>query len=235
MGKFNVVEQLEMKQRGGIGGIGGFNEDTSADLKDMRYWEKLVMDKDFLEALAGLKPAKRVEKLVNDVKKTFTTGGTIVIPISDIEGHSSKEAGAIAHGINKQFVALEIPYFATAASSEDAEKKTKVVDGKEKSAGRMMDEVRINKIGDKFNIDDYAAEASARCQPKMEKKEKVGEDGKVITDEAGNPVIEDVVVQPTIYHEPTKGNRDRAAKWINENGEDPEIYDALKAIGVDVD
>lgn len=206
MGKFNVVEDLEMRTRGGLGGVGGYNEDISDDLNEMRYGEKLVLNKDFLEALASLKVAH--------VEGNVIKGGTLLIPRADVITQTGvvnipTEINGIAHAVNREFVSLEIPFYATSYASDDAEKVVKTAKkGKYADKPRnvtVADTLRVYKISEKFEVDRYACDGS-----------------KKVKDEGINN-----------YHEPTTGQRLRASKWIEENGE--ELADLLKAVGVDLE
>lgn len=205
MAKYEIVEELAIRPRGGIGGLGGVQDDSD-DLNKMKYAEVLVLDKEFLEALATLKVARQEgDKII---------GGAILLSKDDIPagrdgtGYEGEMNGA-AHKINQEFVALEIPFYATSYSTDKAEKTTRT--GKKgKKVGivynvTLPDKLRIYRVSDKFEIDRYAADAS----------KKVTEEGK------------------NNYHEPTEGMRLRAAKWLDEFGGD--LVDTLKAVGMDVE
>lgn len=200
MGKFNVIEDLEMRTRGGVGG--GGTSDDSDDLADMRYSERLVLSKDFLEALAQLKVAKVVDNHI--------LGGTILIPRTDIEGYEGKEITGAVHSTNRVFVALEIPFYATSYASDGAEKIRRTAKrgkdiGKEKNV-TIPDTLRVYRISESFDKDLYACNGS-----------------KKVTEEGVHP-----------YHQPTDGMLAREEKWVEENGTDPEIYELLKKVGVDL-
>lgn len=204
MSKYSVVEELPIKPRGGFGGLGGAPDDSD-DLSDMKYAEVLVLDEEFLKALSTLKVAHQEgDKLV---------GGFILLSKEDIPAGKDGttydgEMNGAAHKVNQEFVALQIPYYATSYATDDAEKTTRV--GKRGAKVgieypvTLPDKLRIYRISNTFEIDRYAADGS-----------------KKVTEERKND-----------YHEPTTGMRLRAAKWIDENGAD--LVDTLKAIGMDI-
>ena len=83
--------------------------------------------------------------------------------------------------------------------------------------------IKIYRNSDKFDIDNYAASASKRCQPKTVVEEVVDEKGNKVKKEVTKPGSTD-------YNEPTKGQRLRAEGWLQENGS--EITKTLDAIGL---
>lgn len=182
---YEIVEELKMKRGGG-----GF-EDESDNLDDMGYAERLVLNPEFIAALAKLRVVK--------TEGTTITGGAILISKSDLDFGEKKYVGEMngaAHKINQVFVAMEIPFYANSYSTDKAEKTTRIGKrGKNKDIEykvTLPDKLRIFRISENFEIDRYAAD----------KSKKVSEEG-----------IND-------YHEPTEGMRARVAKWIDENGAD---------------
>ena len=205
-----VVEEFEMKGR--AGGIGGFNRDDSDNLEDMRPEELLVINPKFLTLLSKLKVAK--EETVEGKKKVI--GGTITLGKEDIPGFELDQGlNGACHMINKVFVALQVPFYAKSYSTDEAKTVTKVgKKGKKKDVSYTVKEpdgIRIYRVSEEFDIDNYAAEGSIKVQD-TEKTDGTIEKG------SGK------------YQEPTEGMRLRAAKWISQNGED--IEDVLEAIGI---
>lgn len=231
-----IVDELNLAARGG-GGFGA--PDTSSDLEDMGYEEKLVLegkvgDMSFLEALGTLKTAEVVDN--PDGTQTIK-GGVLLLEKSDIpetpftSRAKIDEIGitGICQRIDSEFVALEIPFKSQAHMSDEARNKpaVEVVISRGKNKGRIRKEkpadmIKIYRISDEFNVDNYAASASKRCQPKVEVVEVV---------ENGVPVKK-TVTKPgsTDYNEPTQGQRNRAEVWLEQNGSD--ISETLEKIGL---
>ncbi len=226
-----IVEELELAQRGGAG-FG--KKDDSADLADMGYEEKLIFEgkvgnKSFLEALAALKVAEVVK---NEDGTEVIKGGVILLDRSDIPDLPEKEIGitGICQRIDSQFVAMEIPFKSQAHMSDAARAAApvEVIIKRGVNKGRTRKEkpadmIKIYRISDKFDIDNYAATASKRCQPKVEIQE--------VVDSAGQKIKKEVTVPgSTDYNEPTEGQRLRTEAWLKLNGEG--IVDTLDKIGL---
>ena len=228
-----IVSELKLAPRGGAGGFGA--SDDSENLEDMRYAEKLIFNGKvgklaFLEALATLKVAEEESQEDGSV---VVKGGVILLDRNDIPDlPTNEEIGitGICQRIDSEFVALEIPFKSQAHMSDEARARPAVeVEIKRgKNKGKMRKEkpadmIKIYRVSEDFDIDNYAATASKRCQPK-----KVLQD---VVDESGKTVKKEVIVDgSTDYNEPTTGQRLRAAKWLKENGE--AIADTLEAIGL---
>lgn len=226
-----IVQELELAQRGGA----GFGQkDDSRDLADMGYEEKLILEgkvgkMSFLEALATLKVAEVVK---GDDGTESIKGGVILLDRSDIPDLPEKEIGitGICQRIDSQFVAMEIPFKSQAHMSDAARAaapvevviKRGVNKGKTRKE-KPADMIKIYRISEKFDIDNYAATASKRCQPKVQVQDVVTEGGQKIKKEVTVPGSTD-------YNEPTEGQRLRVEEWLKLNGE--KITDTLEKIGL---
>jgi hypothetical protein len=156
--------------------------------------------------MAGLKIAY-LEKTEN--KPDVIKGGSILIKKDEIEGYTGAEISGAAHAVNRVFVALEAPFYATSYSSDDAEKIVRVAKrgkdmGKSKNV-TIPDILRVYRISEKYEVDRYAAEGS----------KKITEGVKA-------------------YHQPTIGMVARENVWIEENASNPAIYTLLVKCGIDV-
>lgn len=197
-----IVEQLEMKARGGVG---GFAVDESADITDMKYAERMILSQDFLKALAKLKVVT-TEK-VGD--KEVIKGGTILIDASELaaEGYDGEINGA-AHKFNQEFVALEKPYMSTSYTSDKA--TVKVIEEKDEAGNvvgtterKIPDKLRIYRVTEKFEADRYACDASIKVKGTADKK------------------------GINNYHEPTTGMRLRVAAWKEQNEKHAKLLDKI--------
>ncbi len=206
----SVVEEFELAGRGGVG---GFNKDDSDNFVDMKPEEKLILNADFLKLLAKLKVAS--EKIIDG--KKHIVGGTITLAKEDIPDFDVDQGlNGACHMLNKEFVALQIPFYAKSYSSDEAEVTTNVGKrGKKRGVSYTIKEpdgIRIHRISEEFDLNKYAADGSTKCAP------TTNTDGTV---KKGSGT----------YQEPTEGMKLRAAKWISENGAGLEA--TLDALGIE--
>ncbi len=206
--EYEFQEEFVLRKTEGIGG-----KDVSDELDDMTYVEKMVTSEPFLRALARLSVAKEV--ITETDRKVY--GGTILLKKSDIskfrDDGSEVEMSTAANQINKVFVAYEVPFFAKPWATDDApEVKKTGKRGKKKDieyTTTPANRLRIFRISEEFNVDNYFAEKSV----------------KVLTGKV------------KASHEPSGSMRGRAGKWIDqiieENNE--AMFELLRKVGITFD
>jgi hypothetical protein len=201
----STFEEEEVISKRGPGGGGG---DESDNLEDMKFAEKLVLDREFIEALG-----KRV--VLTDVNRKGYKYITVKIDVLKDLGYEANDMSSAAQRINAVFVAIGrehsgFAYRAQPFNSDAAETKEIVVSRGEKKGEvvdrTLSDKIKIYRCGETYDGRKYGVEESGKTW------KKTGE--------------------PLDYEAPTLGVTARVAKWIFENGDaNKEIFEAA---GIDV-
>ena len=202
-----IVEEIVMKRAFG----GGREADESASLTDMKYAERLILNDEFLKAFGKLKVATTEKVDGKDVIK----GGSILIDVSELKeaGYDGGIAGA-AHKFNQEFVALEMPGFGTSYKTDDAPEVTEEVEDPDTHQKTIVkttppNKLRIYRISEKFDPENYACDASSKVKVGVEKEVNEVVEGKTVKVKKLVPINN--------YHEPTTGMRLRADAWLEQN------------------
>ncbi len=201
--KFEMEEVVS--KRGGAGGGAG---DDSDNLDDCKFAEKLVLDREFIEALGTL-------KILSDANRKGYKYITVKIDILKELGYEANDMSSAAQRINAVFVAIgrknsRSAFRAQPFNSDVAVTKEIVV-----SRGEKKGEVVDRTLSDKIKVYRYGEVYDAR-------KYGVPESGKTWK-KTGEPLD---------YEDSTVGVTARVARWIFENGEaNKEVFEAA---GIDV-
>jgi len=207
-------------QTGRVGGTGGnFEGDVSAELSDMRNYEKTLLETTYkgadgkqhlvFELLADL------EIFVKGVTKPKEYGYMVIEPedFVDMEADSTGSAG---HALNSEFAAMRIPFRATPFSSKDATKKSSINDDGDEGA-KQTDSIKIERVSEEFDEKLYAVpECDDGFGLKVSKKGK----------NAGNVLV---------HEKYTVGQKLRAEKWITEVAVEEIDAEILSKIGIEVE
>lgn len=203
----NMSSRFEMEEVVSKRGPGGGGGDDSDALEDMKFAEKLVLDREFIEALGTL-------DILTDANRNhgykFVTVKIDVLKSPEL-GYEAGDMSSAAQRINAVFVAIgrahpRAAYRAQPYNSENAPTKEIISDEGVKTERVLSDKIKIFRTGEVYDGTKYGVEESGK------KWKKTGE--------------------PLDYESPTSGVTVRVARWIFENGEaNKEIFNAA---GIDV-